>query len=385
MGRGFRIFSVRGIAILVHPSWLIIFGLVVASLASLGDEPVGGHLSLVPRWSVAFLVAILFFASVLVHELAHALVARRRGMVVKQITLFLFGGAASLEEEPDSPLTEGLVTFAGPLSSAILGGLLLCLGVLIGEPHSTLAAVIYWTCSWLGVANLLLAGFNLIPGFPMDGGRILRAIIWGFTHDFMRATRVAALFGRLIGQLVIVGGLMLSLGGDVLNGVWFVLIGWFLMSSASMSYRQAAFERLVEGIKVRDVMEPNVPVVGPNLTLDTLAEQHLLSGDSGFYAVVADGNLVGTVDVAQFRRVPRGQWTEKRVGDVMREGDAIVTLTEPQPITEAVSRFEQSGASALPVVAVDDARRLLGMLTREGLLRALQARAQLRAAQSTRA
>ncbi|MEA2621892.1 MAG: hypothetical protein QOH61_802 [Chloroflexota bacterium] len=378
IGRGFRLFTIAGIRVIIHPSWFIIFALLVASLASVGGGQLGGHLADGPRWIVAVLVAILFFGSVLAHELAHALVARRRGVSVSQITLFIFGGAASLEEEASSAMTEGVISAAGPLSSAVLGAAFLGVAQLVKGADGTEAAVVYWTCNWLGLSNLALAAFNLIPGFPMDGGRILRAILWGVTKDFMRATRIASLIGRAVGQLVILAGLLVSLQGEIIDGVWLVLIGWFLNRAASLSYRQAAFERLVEGIHVRDVMESNVPVVTPNLTLDTLADQHLMSGQSGFYAVVADDRLIGTIDVDQIRRVPRGQWTTTRVGEVMRQGDAIVTLTEPQPIMEAVSRFEQSGVPALPVVAVDDARRLLGMITREDLLRALQARARLR-------
>lgn len=384
MGRGgFRLATISGIRIIVHPSWFIIFALVVASLASVGGAATGGELELIPRWIVAILVALLFFGSVLVHELAHALVARRRGVTVTQITLFLFGGAASLEEESPSAKSEGLISAAGPISSALLGFGFLGVAWLSQEQTGELPAIAYWTCSWLGLSNLALAVFNLIPGFPMDGGRILRAVLWGITKDFMRATRIASIVGRGVGQLVILAGILISLQGEVIDGVWLVLIGWFLNRAASLSYRQAAFERLVEGIRVKDVMEPNVPVVTPNLTLDTLADQHLMSGQSGFYAVLADDKLIGTIDVDQIRRVPRNQWTTMRVGEVMRQGDAIQTLTEPQPITEAVSRFEQSGAPALPVVAVDDAARLLGMITREDLLRALQARAKLRSQSAT--
>jgi Zn-dependent protease/predicted transcriptional regulator len=384
MGRsGFKFATIAGIRIIVHPSWFIIFALVVASLASLGGATTGGQLALLPRWIVAVLVALLFFGSVLVHELSHALVARRRGVTVNQITLFLFGGAASLEEESPSALTEGLISAAGPLSSALLGAGFLGIAWVSQEATGELPAIVFWTCNWLGLSNLALAVFNLIPGFPMDGGRILRAILWGLTKDFMKATRIASIIGRGVGQLVILAGILVSLQGEVIDGVWLVLIGWFLNRAASLSYRQAAFERLVEGIHVRDVMEPNVPVVNPTLTLDTIADQHLMSGQSGFYAVVADDRLIGTIDVDMIRRVPRNQWTTTRVGEVMRQGDAIQTLTEPQPITEAVNQFEQSGAPALPVVAEDDKARLLGMITREHLLRALQARAKLRSQSAT--
>jgi Zn-dependent protease/CBS domain-containing protein len=379
MGKGFRLATIAGIRIVVHPSWFIIFALVVASLASIGGMSVGGRLPDVPRWIVALLVALLFFVSVLIHELAHALVARWRGIHVSSITLFLFGGAAALDEQPPTASTEALVAAAGPISSAILGGLFILGAALFMEVPGQLGQIGVWTCRWLGISNLALAAFNVIPGFPMDGGRILRAGVWGLTKDFMKATRIASLVGRLVGQLVIIGGLWISLEGDVIDGVWMVLIGWFLSRAAAVSWRQAVVERLVEGIVVRDVMEPNVPVVSQYLTLDTLADQTTMNGQPGFYAVTVGDELIGTIDAVQIRRVPKGRLTTTRVADVMRRGDAILTLTEPQPILEAVTRFEQSGAAALPVVAVDDAKRLLGMITRDSLFRALQARARLQA------
>lgn len=376
---GLKLFTIAGIRVTVHPSWFVIFVLVVATLANVGSTFAGDHLSAPARWAVAVLVASLFFGSVLVHELSHALVARRRGVKVSQVSLFIFGGVASLDEEAPSAKTEGLIAVAGPLASLILGGLFFAAALVIKGADPAATDVAYWTCNWLAISNAALALFNLIPGFPMDGGRILRAILWGVTKDFMRATRYASLTGRIVGQLVIMAGILWSLEGDPIDGIWLVLIGWFLSRAASLSYKQAALERLVDGVHVGDVMEANVPVVNPNLTLDTLADQHLMAGQSGFYAVVAGDQLIGTIDVDQIRRVPRGQWTTMRVGEVMRQGDAIVTLTQAQPIIDAVNRFEQSSARALPVVAVDDARRLLGMITREALLLALQKRARLQA------
>lgn len=378
-GGGWRLFSVVGIRVTVHPSWFVIFALVVATLANVGAADVGGNLGVAPRWIVAFLVASLFFGSVLGHELSHAIVARRNGVNVSQVSLFIFGGVASLDEEAPSARAEGLIAAAGPLASALLGAGFLGVAYVVRGPDGQLPNIVYWTCNWLGLSNVALAVFNLVPGFPMDGGRILRAVLWGITKDFMRATRVASVVGRIVGQLVIVAGIIWSVQGDVIDGIWLVLIGWFLSRAASLSYKQAALERLVDGIHVGDVMEANVPVVNPGLTLDTLADQHLMSGQSGFYAVTRGDQLVGTIDVDQIRRVPRAQWTTTRVGDVMRQGESIVTLTEPQPIMDAVNRFEQSAAAALPVVAVDDARLLRGMITREALLLALQKRARLQA------
>ena len=381
MGRGFRLMTVAGIRIMIHPSWFVIFALVVASLGGYADVNTD-QLSVAGRWSVAVLVAALFFASVLAHELAHALVARRRGLAVDQITLFLFGGAASLEQEAPSALTEGLVAVAGPISSAVIGMLFLFGTVLLADVNTGWAGVAYWACFWLGLSNLVLCVFNLVPGFPLDGGRVLRAIAWAITKDFMRATKIASIVGRVTGQLIVVAGLFMALAGGsgaIIDGIWLVMIGWFLSRAASYSYKQAALERLVEGIKVGDVMETNVPVIGPNLTLDVLADQRLMAGQAGFYAVVSGGELIGTIDLPQIRRVGRGRWTTTRVGEVMSRGDAIVTLTEPQPVMDAVSRFERSTAPAFAVVDVHDARRLLGMITREGLFKALQARSRLTA------
>jgi Zn-dependent protease len=382
MGRNVRLVTIAGVRIMLHPSWFVIFALAVVFLSGMAEEATGARLGTVSRWLVALIVAVAFFASVVAHELAHALVGRRRGVRIDQITLFFFGGAASMEQEAPNALTEALVAGAGPATSAIIGSVLLAVTVPMRDLSGEFIAVLYWACFWLGLTNLLLCAFNLIPAFPMDGGRLLRAILWGTTKNFVRATRIASVIGRAFAYLVVFAGLFVSMV-NLVDGIWLVLIGWFLNRAASFSYRRVALEQLVEGIRVRDVMEANVPVVSPNLTLDTLAEQHLMAGETGFYVVMADGKLVGTIDIRQIRGVPRGQWTTARVGDVMVSGDKIQTITEPQPILDAVTRFEQSGASAIPVVAVDDARRLLGMLTRDGLLRAVQARARLRADATT--
>jgi Zn-dependent protease/predicted transcriptional regulator len=382
MGRGLKLATIAGVRIMIHPSWFVIFGLVVISLVSVSEVATGTELGLVSRWVVGVVVAALFFASVVAHELAHAIVARRRGVRIDVITLFIFGGAASMEQEAPNARTEALIAGAGPLTSGVIGVILLALTVPMQSQSGEFFAVAYWACFYIGFSNLLLCGFNLVPAFPMDGGRLLRAGLWAFKKDFVGATRIASIVGRAFGYIVVIAGLVISMV-SLQTGIWLVLIGWFLNRSAGVSYRRVALEQLVEGISVKDVMESDVPVVNPNLTLDTLAEQHLMSGETGFYAVVADSKLVGTIDIRQIRGVPRSQWTTTRVGDVMSHDDQILTLTEPQPILDAVNRFEQSGASAIPVVAVDDKRRLLGVLTRDGLLRAVQARARLRAGTTT--
>jgi len=377
---GLRVITLFGIRVILHPSWFVIFALLVAWLGY--ADPSISRLGPVGRWSVALFASVLFFGSVLAHELAHALVARRRGLVIKEITLFFFGGAASLEREAPTARTEFLVAIVGPLTSGAVGVLFLVVTVVVSGMPGVWADVTQSTAFWLGASNVLLCIFNLFPGFPMDGGRVVRAIAWGVTKDFVRATKFASVVGRITGQLIVLAGLLLALSGGagaIINGIWLVLIGWFVSRAASWSYRHAALERLLDGVSVGDIMETNVPVIGPNLTLDVIDEHATQAGQTGFFAVVADGALIGTIDAVQIRRVSRGRRTTTRVGEVMSRGDAIVTLTVPQPIMEAIDRFERSAAAAFPVVDVQNTRQLLGMLTRDGLLHALQARARSRA------
>ncbi len=386
-GGAIPIGHILGVRILVHVSWFIVFALVlvfVQFLLGSRGSPITFPLSPGVRWVVAALVAGLFFGSVIVHELAHALVARRLGMKVSEITLFIFGGAANLEQEAPNPRSEALVAVAGPLSSLVLAGVFFTLGATASNARDEVIQGVAGLGFLLGGSNMLLALFNLIPGFPLDGGRLLRSLVWGVTKDFVRATRIATLVGRAFAYLLIAYGFLQVLNGDAnnglwINGLWLAFIGWFLNQAAETSYRRVAVEKLVEGITVDDVMERDVPAVGPNLTLDTLVDQHLLSGQASFYPVTMDGDLVGTIEIGQVSKVPRSDWPMTRVTDVMSRGEGLATITARQPLWDAVSRFEEAGVSAIPVVDSETGRRLLGLLTRDGVFRALRARAQLAA------
>jgi CBS domain-containing protein len=223
--------------------------------------------------------------------------------------------------------------------------------------------------------NVLLAVFNLIPAFPMDGGRLVRAIAWKIGGDLVRATRVASLVGRTLAYGMIFGGFLLALEGLVVGGLWLALIGWFLSRQARGSYNQVRLERLVGGMRIADALERDVAVVSPGLTLDTLVEQHELRGDTTLYPVTVDGQLVGAIDIDQVARVPRKDRASTRVIDVMRRSTQLVTFTEPQPLIEAVARFEQTGADAFAVVDGGDPQRLLGLVTRDGVIRLMRSRA----------
>jgi Zn-dependent protease len=381
MRSGMVIATVRGIRVRAHASWILVAALIVISLASIG---VPGSVALPESlsWLLGVIVAAGFFGSVVVHELAHALMARRRGVDVSEVTLLIFGGTATFEKDVPDARSEAAVALAGPIVSLLLAGGLLAIafggGGLTGNLTDELTLLATGAAWWLGMSNLMLGGLNLVPGFPMDGGRVLRAIAWGITGDFLRATRLATFAGRGFAYALIAAGLVVALANEVILGIWLAFIGWFLNQAAESAYRRVEFGMALEGMAVRDVMEHDVAVVGPNLTLDTFVEQHLMSGKANMYPVTMDGLLVGTVELAQVRGVPRADWPVTRVTDVMRRGEKLTTLTEPLALMDAIARLEESGATALPVVSEDDQRKLLGLLSRDGLARALRNRASLR-------
>jgi len=371
-------FELLGFRFRLQATWILVLALIVLSLAALGggvdpaqpDDPL--------RWILGVGVAALFFISVLLHELAHAFAARRQGVEVGEITLLVFGGNPRLGREAAGPRAEAVTALAGPLASLLLGGALLGGWLLTRETAGVAGLLLSSLLWWAGMSNVLLGSLNLVPAFPFDGLRLLRALLWRLSGDFLRATRLATYVARAAAYGLIALGLALALGDELIIGIWLALIGWLLGQAAEGAYRRVEFSTLIEDMLVRDVMESQVAVVGPNLTIDTLVQQHQLGGRDSLYPVTMDGLLVGTVDMAQIRGVPRAAWPTTRVTDVMKRGERMSTLTEELTLPDAVRRLEETGAPALPVVAEDDGRRLLGMITRESLRRAIRQRAALR-------
>lgn len=377
-----------GLRVRVHLSWIFIIALIVLFVAESGaptepgastEIPLGAPLS----WIIGVVVAVLFLASVLVHELAHAFVARRFGMPVEEITLLVFGGPTQGDQEAPHPRAEAMIAGSGPLLSLILGGGLLAAWAATLGTTSEVVLVLGSICWWTGMANVLLGGLNLVPGFPMDGGRLLRAALWAASKDFVKGTRAASVTGRLLGLALVAMGVWWAISFDLIIGAWLAITGLFLRQAATMSYRRVEVGKLVEGVEVAEVMDQDVAVVGPNLTLDTLLDQHTRGEGAGMYPVTVDGSLVGTLDVRRAHRVPRSRWPTTRVADVMTSGDAIGVLTQRSAVIDALLRFESSRAVAFPVVDETDPRRLLGILTRERLVEALRRRAALRAGASS--
>jgi Zn-dependent protease len=372
MSQSIRIGRIAGIEIGLHPSWFVIALLITYSFAA-GQLPHD-----YPDWQPALywvagaVISLLFFASVLAHELSHALVARRFGLHVRDITLFIFGGAANMEDEAHSPREEAFMAAAGPVTSIVIGAVLWLGSGFVAEP--IIAAV----AGWLGFINLTLGLFNLIPGFPMDGGRILRAILWKIRGDRYAATRNAAVVGRLFGYLLIAWGVYLVFqGGNLFSGVWLALIGWFLSSAAESTVAQMSIERSLRGVKVRDVMEADPASVTPNESVAHLVNDRMLRGGTRSFLVRHDdGGLAGIVTLSDVRRIAREDWEPARVTDIMTRYTDLATIGPDQEVEEALKLLQAREVNQLPVVG-EDQRTVLGLLTRAGVLRLIDARMRL--------
>ncbi|HEX8691314.1 MAG TPA: site-2 protease family protein [Longimicrobium sp.] len=363
-----RLLTVRGIPIGVHWSWLIVFGLVTWSLAA--DYGAAGFPQLGPgaRWLLALVTAALFFTSVVLHELGHAVVAQRNGVPVRSITLFVFGGVAAIGREPPSAGAEFRIAAAGPAVSFALAALFAGLH-LLARPWAPLAALGF-LLAWI---NLSLAVFNLVPGYPLDGGRILRSIIWKVTGDPHRATRASAFLGQLVAFAMMGMGLWRVVRGD-LNGAWLVFLGWFLQNAAASSVAQSALHQELRGVTVGQLMSPRVPIVAPGTTLRALVEERILRQGERRFLVDGAGRVYGLLTLRDVTRVPQAEWPSVTVEQVMVPWERVLAVVPNTGLWEALEMMETAGVGQVPVVAEG---RVIGMLTREDVLRHIRLRAEL--------
>ncbi|HYY15937.1 MAG TPA: site-2 protease family protein [Gammaproteobacteria bacterium] len=384
LNTGFRVGSIAGIHIFVDWSLLIIFFLVTSSLGA-GVFPEwhpdwGGGLI----WITALTAAILFFVSVLLHELSHALVGRAQGIDIRRITLFVFGGVAQLEREPHRWQAELLMAIVGPITSFVLGLLFIFLGsASAGEeiqpnpsdPLQTFSALgpLATVLLWIGPINILLGAFNLVPGFPLDGGRALRAVLWGLTGDLYRATRWAAGLGQGVAWILIGCGFAMIFGTrvpvfgtGVVGGMWIALIGWFLNNAAIMSYRQLLVQRSMEHVPVSRIMLSQFDTVAPDMPISTLIEDYIMRSDQRAFPVVENGRLVGLVCLEDVRRVDPTQRATLAVRAIMTPAHALTTVAPEEASTEALQALSRREVNQLPVVKHGTVR---GLIRREDILK----------------
>lgn len=361
-----RIGKIAGIEIFLHVSWLIILVLLTWSLATGWFPPLYSGWSTLTYWLVSLFASLLLFASVLLHELAHALVAQRRGLPVKNITLFIFGGVSNIEQEPKSPGVEFQMALVGPLTSLVIGGLAFLLVFTIGGT-SPLAAIL----GYLAVANVLLGLFNLVPAFPLDGGRVLRSIIWKLSGSVRTATRAATLAGQGIAYLFILGGIWLIFGGYLLDGLWIGFIGWFLLSGAQAANSQAMLETMFKGVTVREVMDPN-PVTAPaNISLQKLVDDLFLPHGWRSAFVIQVDQLAGLITLSDIRHIPRDEWALTLVGLAMTPVEKLHVVSPQQSLNDVLPLMVTRDVNQLPVV---EEGRLVGVLNREDIVRFVEIR-----------
>jgi Zn-dependent protease/predicted transcriptional regulator len=373
---GFRIGSILGIPIYLHASWLLIFGLITYSL---GMQFTQSHpqWSSTQHWTVGILTSMLFFASVLFHELSHSVVAMHYKIRVASITLFLFGGVARIAREPSKAIQEFNIAIAGPLSSYFL--CVFFFGLTLLFPYSDALGALGL---WLAQINFAVATFNLLPGFPLDGGRIFRAAVWGATKDFTRATRVASVSGQLVAHgLILLGAWFAAVKHDWQSGLWLACIGFYLQSAARDSIAQLAIRETLAGLRASDVMNNEVPIINRNTSLEEYSAEVLRTGRR-CHLVVTEDRLVGMMNVQALNSVPREEWNSNSVQAVMIPRERISWASPEEPLLRLLERLLAADINQMPVVSVsgDDDAHVIGMVTRDSILRVMQTRAELGAA-----
>jgi Zn-dependent protease/predicted transcriptional regulator len=357
--------KIFGIEIGLHYSWFLIALLIVSSLYS------QFHVKN-PEWgdgvilTMAVVTGLLFFVSLLVHELAHSVFANAHGLPVKEITLFALGGVSQIEKEPASAKTEFWMAFAGPLTSAVIG--LICVGLAQIPGSAQLRAMV----SWLGYINLALAAFNMIPGYPLDGGRILRSILWWKTGDVDRATRMASKTGQVVGGLFIVAGILQFAGGAGFGGLWISFIGWFLLQAATESRQKIGLEHALEGVTAGDLMSGDCPALDGNLDVRHFVDEELLRTGKRCFIVLQKGEVAGLVTPHEIKEIAQPKWPFTTLSDVMVPLENLHTVPPDTPLKNVLEIMGREDLNQVPVMKDG---RLAGVLSRSHVLDYLRTRA----------
>ncbi len=362
--------SIFGIKIGLHYSWFIIALLIVFSLSAQfhASNPGWGDNVIA---TLAIATAVLFFVSLLLHELAHSLVASTHGMPVKEITLFALGGVSQIEKNPESAKIEFWMAFVGPLTSAVIGAVCLGSAHLIGG-----ASTNPWIAmlQWLGFINLTLAGFNLLPGYPLDGGRVLRALIWWKTGDADRSTQLAAVAGQFVAFAFIGLGILRFFGGAGVGGLWIAFIGWFLLQAARESYVRVGLSHALKNVKVADVMTKDCPSVDGFLNVQNFVEHELLRTGQRCFFVVEKGEIVGLITPHEVKQIERARWPFTTLDDIMRPLEQLQSVAPEDLLTAALESMARNDLNQLPVISHG---HLEGVLSRAQVLSYLQTHAEL--------
>ena len=373
METSFRLGRIAGIEVGIHYTWFFAFALVTWSLA-IGFFP-ANYPGWAPStyWVVGILSALALFASVLVHELSHSLVALARGHGVHSITLFIFGGVSNLKAESEKPQDEFVISIVGPLTSFALAAVFWVLARAVPADGSPLDAAL----SYLAFINVLLGVFNLVPGFPLDGGRVLRSIIWAGTGSLRRATEIASYVGQGVGFLLMIWGVSRLLGGDLFGGLWTAFIGWFLNSAAETTRQQQVVTENLRGVQVATLMNPEPPIASPQMSVQEFVFDHVLRQGQRALLVADGGRLLGIVSITDAKELPHDAWTTTPVATIMTPVP-LKTIGPDADLSSALQLLVDGTLNQLPVV---QGGQVVGLLSRADVLRFLQLRAELNLAE----
>jgi Zn-dependent protease len=351
---------ILGIQIGLDYSWFVIFGLLTWMLAGSYYPAEFKNWSHFLYWFMGATTAIMLFVSVLLHELGHSVVALRYKIPVRSITLFLFGGVAQIGAEPPSAIAEFLIAIAGPIVSLVLTGIFCIVQPLLAGMLPLLALAKY-----LAYINLALVLFNLIPGYPLDGGRVFRAIVWAVTGNMRRATLIAANVGRFFAFMLIFVGIWQMFTGNFGGGIWIAFIGWFLDNAASAQTQQVMFQGLLAGHKVSQAMSTHCPVVSADLTLQELVDDHILNSGQRCYLVRRGEDTVGLVTLHRIKGVPRNEWVRTSAAQVMLPLKELKRIDPDAELSAALQEMDRDGVNQLPVTKD---QHVIGMLSREDVI-----------------
>lgn len=375
MPGSFRLGSIAGIAIGIHYTWLLAFVLISWSLAAGFFPQLFPGFDRATYWTIGVASALLLFTSVLVHELSHSFMALARGLRVESITLFIFGGVSNIATEAEEPRDEFLVAIVGPLTSFALAAGFYGLYLLLepAPPLTGTASPLGAVLAYLALINLLLGAFNMLPGFPLDGGRVLRSLIWGVTRSLRRATQIASYVGQGFGFLLMFVGVAQIFAGNFLGGLWIGFIGWFLNNAAETSRQQQAVQEGLRGIRVTELMDSQPPITEPDLSVRDFVFEHVLRHGRRALIVVDRGGLAGIVSIVDVKELPQDGWERTPVERIMTRAP-LKTVTPDSDLSQALRVMVEGNLNQTPVVADG---RVVGMLSRSDVLRFLQLREEL--------
>ncbi len=368
----FKIARIAGIDIYIHVSWFIILALLTWSISEVFHD-INEDWSSAERWVLSVIATVLFFSSVLLHELSHSLVAKRLGLPVRHITLFIFGGVSALGGEPTSARQEFLVAVVGPATSfliAIVSALVMLASIYVSDDQAPVSVVAFY----VGFVNVMVGVFNLLPGFPLDGGRILRSSLWARSGNMLKATKVASNAGAFISFGLMAVGVGSLLLGNIIGGIWFIVIGWFLRNASESSYQQLLFTRTLEGTRVGQIVNRNFNAAPPDISLSEMVRTYMIAQSQRCVPIVVAEDLLGLVSMGDLRRVPQDDWETTSVFRAMTPRERLFTIGPQDDLTSALEMMASRDVHQLPVM---DGRTFLGFVTRADVLRLIQIRTEL--------